>query len=79
MTNVMSMIDPPQPLARPVNHVKMPHHTRSVVFEDVAVIHPTAGAPIGHPGDFYGVAFFDIYGVHPAIELGICRKSRASV
>src|SRR5262245_1474305 len=51
-------------------YFKMPHHSRCMMFNNMAMIHPGAGAVIGYPGDFNTGAWFDVVSVFPGFVFG---------
>src|SRR3954452_23502462 len=48
-----------------INHFKMRHHTCCMVFQDMAMIHPSSGTVIGHPGNLYFAPGLEVVSIFP--------------
>ena len=53
---------------RIVYYLKMGHHARCMVLQNMTVVHPPARAVIGHPGYFYRASGRQVYGIFPGPE-----------
>ena len=70
MMMMMSLITVHRGRILNINNVEVSHHTRLVVFQDMTVIHPTAGSIVWDPGNFNLAPWRKIYSILPANELG---------
>jgi hypothetical protein len=48
-----------------INHIKVGHHARSMVFQNVTVIHPGARPVIGYPRNLNFCSWFYIISILP--------------
>src|SRR4051812_20196752 len=48
-----------------INHFKMRHHTCCMVLQNMAMVHPSSGTIIGHPGNLYLAFWFQVVSIFP--------------